>query len=311
MLAVPTVRDRSRALVEAGILLTSELSLEGVRQRLVEAAAELTGARYAALGVLDRSGQRLERFVTTGIDAETHAAIGDPPTGRGILGVLIRERAALRLHDLMDDPRAVGFPPHHPPMRSFLGVPVALRGVAFGNLYLTEKDGAGDFTQDDEDAVTLLASQAAVAIENARLYESARRWSTQLESLNEVANALVTEIDLQRLLQLVGDRLRELVDARLVVISIPQTSGRLLVEAISGEPSGLAPGTELADRSKSQRVLSRRHSERVDSLLEDPEVDQESVRRLGVMTAIYVPLVVRDRAIGVVAVHDKVGSDPR
>ncbi|HEY1368825.1 MAG TPA: GAF domain-containing sensor histidine kinase [Gaiellaceae bacterium] len=308
---MPTVRDRSRALVEAGILLTSELSLDAVLQRLVEAAAELTGARYAALGVLDRSGRRLERFVTTGLDAETYTAIGDLPTGRGILGVLIRDREALRLHDLTEDPRAVGFPPNHPPMRTFLGVPVALRSVAFGNLYLTEKEGGGDFTQEDEDAVTLLASQAAVAIENARLYESARRWSTQLESLNEVANALVTEIDLQRLLQLVGDRLRELVDARLVVISIPQPSGRLRVEAISGEPSELAPGAELSDRSKSQRVLARRHRERVDSLLDDPEVDQESTRRLGVQTAIYVPLVVRDRAIGVVAVHDKVGQDPR
>jgi signal transduction histidine kinase len=310
MLLVP-VRDRSRALVEAGILLTSELSLDAVLQRMVEAAAELTDAQYAALGVLDRSGQQLERFVTTGLAPETHDAIGDLPSGRGILGVLIRERTALRLHDLMEDPRAVGFPPHHPPMRSFLGVPVALRGVAFGNLYLTEKEGGGDFTQEDEDAVQLLASQAAVAIENARLYESARRWSAQLESLNEVANALVTEIDLQRLLQLVGDRLRELVDARLVVISIPQPSGRLRVEAISGEPGSLEPGAELADRSKSQRVLARRHRERVDSLLDDPEVDQESTRRLGVQTAIYVPLVVRDRAIGVVAVHDKVGKDPR
>jgi signal transduction histidine kinase len=310
MLLVP-VRGRSRALVEAGILLTSELSLDAVLQRLVEAAAELTGAQYAALGVLDRSGQRLERFVTTGVDAETHAAIGDLPTGRGILGVLIRERVALRLHDLMEDPRAVGFPPNHPPMRSFLGVPLALRGVAFGNLYLTEKEGDADFTQEDEDAVLLLASQAAVAIENARLYESARRWSAQLESLNEVANALVTEMDLQRLLQLVGDRLRELVDARLVVISLPQTTGRLRVEAISGAPSDLAPGTELADRSKSQRVLERRRSERIDSVLDDPEVDQESARRLGVQTALYVPLVVHDRAIGVVAVHDKVGPDPR
>ncbi|MDE3026756.1 MAG: GAF domain-containing protein, partial [Acidobacteriota bacterium] len=178
-------QDRTRALVEAGIALSSELSLEAVLQKLVETAASLTGARYAALGVLDPSGRRLERFVTTGVTPEVHRAIGDVPTGRGILGVLIRDVAPLRLRDLGEDPRSVGFPPGHPAMRSFLGVPVVLRGVAYGNLYLTEKQDADEFTQGDEDTVVLLASQAAVAIENARLYESATRWSAQLEYLNE------------------------------------------------------------------------------------------------------------------------------
>src|SRR5207344_1369714 len=116
--------DRLRVLVDAGIALSSELSLDALLQRLVEIAAELTGARYAALGVVDRSGEGLESFVTTGIDAETHAAIGDLPRGRGILGVLIRDAQPLRLHDLSTDPRSVGFPAHHPPMQSFLGVPI-------------------------------------------------------------------------------------------------------------------------------------------------------------------------------------------
>src|SRR5581483_8218244 len=110
-----------------------------------------------------------------------------------ILGVLIRDRRALRLDDLTQDPRSVGFPPAHPPMRSFLGVPILLRGVAYGNLYLTEKRGADDFTDEDEELVTLLAGQAAVAIENARLYEASTRWSRQLQSLEEVGNALATE----------------------------------------------------------------------------------------------------------------------
>ena len=120
--------DRLRVLVDAGITLSSELSLDALLQRIVETAAELTGARYAALGVIDQAGQTLERFLTTGIDAETHAAIGELPRGRGVLGVLIREARTLRLHDLADDPRSVGFPRHHPPMRSFLGVPIVLRG---------------------------------------------------------------------------------------------------------------------------------------------------------------------------------------
>lgn len=140
--------DRLRGLVDAGIALSSELSLDGLRQRLVETAAELTGARYAALGVIDKSGQGLERFLTTGMDPETHAAIRDLPRGRGILGVLIREGQTLRLHDIADDPRSVGFPRHHPPMRTFLGVPIRLRGIAYGNLYLTEKEGGGDFTEE-------------------------------------------------------------------------------------------------------------------------------------------------------------------
>src|SRR5207253_4793321 len=133
-----------------------------------------------ALGVIDRSGRELERFVTTGIDAEAQRAIGDLPRGRGILGVLIREQQTLRLHDLSEDPRWVGFPPSHPPMHTFLGVPIQLRGVAYGNLYLTEKAGDEDFDEDDEELTQLLATQAAVAIENARLYESATGWLAQL-----------------------------------------------------------------------------------------------------------------------------------
>ena len=159
--------DRRRALVEAGIAITSELSLDAVLQTLVRIAAELTDARYSALGVIDRAGRELERFVTHGLDEPTRAAIGDLPRGRGILGVLITDARPLRLDDLMRDPRSVGFPPNHPPMHSFLGVPVMTRGIAFGNLYLAEKQPSGSFTEEDEEIVTVLAAQAAVAIENA------------------------------------------------------------------------------------------------------------------------------------------------
>ena len=153
--------------------------------------------------MVDPAGRELERFIVHGIDDETAREIGNLPRGRGILGVLISDAQPLRLHDLTQDPRSVGFPPGHPPMRTFLGVPILLRGVAFGNLYLTEKRSGGDFTGEDEELVRLLAAQAAVAIENARLYESATRWSRQLESLNEVGAALVGELDLAALLELV------------------------------------------------------------------------------------------------------------
>jgi len=158
---------RRRALVEAGIAITSELSLDAILQTLLRIAAELTGARYSALGVIDRGGTGLDRFVTHGIDGAGRERIGDLPRGLGILGVLIKDARPLRLDDLTSDPRSVGFPPNHPPMHSFLGVPVMTRGVAFGNLYLAEKQPAGSFTEEDQEIVTLLAAQAAVAIENA------------------------------------------------------------------------------------------------------------------------------------------------
>jgi signal transduction histidine kinase len=303
-------RDRLRVLVDAGIALSSELSLDALLQRIVETAAELTSARYAALGVIDKAGQGLERFLTTGIDAETHAAIGDLPRGRGILGVLIREAQALRLHDIADDPRSVGFPRHHPPMKTFLGVPIVLRGVAYGNLYLTEKEGGVDFSDEDEEFTHLLAAQAAVAIENARLYESSTRWLRQLESLNEIGNALAAEIELQPLLALVARRLRELVDARLVLIALPDGDA-LRVAAAEGEGTYGIVGMQLEFAgSKAGRVLERVRSERVDSVLEDPEIDQQAARRLGVHSALFVPLLARGEGIGVIIAHDKSGSTP-
>ncbi len=314
---VTIIRDvesetRWRRLIETGIAVTSELSLDAVLQRIVEAAAQLTGAKYAALGVIDQSGRALERFLTTGIDAETFERIGDLPHGRGILGVLIRDARTLRLHDLTTDPRAVGFPPHHPPMRTFLGVPILLRGVAYGNLYLTEKEGGADFNAEDEELVTLLAAQAAVAIENARLYESATRWLTQLETLTEIGNALAGETELSALLELISTRLGELIDAELVVTTVPVASGDLRIAAAAGPAAEDLLGTILSRAgSKSGRVLDRRRSERIDSTLDDVEVDQEIARRMGLRSGLFVPMIVADRAIGVLAAHNKLGPDPR
>src|SRR5437764_2308760 len=302
--------DRLRTLLETGIAISSELSLDTVLERIVEAAAALTGARYAALGVIDRSGTALERFVTTGFDEETRAAIGDLPRGRGILGVLIRDARSLRLSNLSDDPRSIGFPPGHPPMRTFLGVPILLRGVAYGNLYLTEKEGGDPFTEEDEELVTLLAAQAAVAVENARLYESSTAWSRQLESLNEIGNALVGELDLPKLLDLVAKRLRELIDARLVVIALPQADA-LRVEAAAGDVPEPTLGIRLPRDSKAGRVLERQWSERIDSMLEDPEVHQESARLFAATAGLFVPLLAREEAIGGIIVHDKLGPDAR
>ena len=306
---------RLKQLFAASVALTAELSLDALLQKLVETAAELTGARYAALGVIDESGAGLERFVTTGVDAETHAAIGDLPRGRGILGVLIHDAQPLRLAHIGDDPRSVGFPPNHPPMESFLGVPVILRGVAYGNLYLTDKAGGEQFTPEDEEIVTLLAAQSAVAIENARLYESATRWSRQLETLHEVVRSIVDEPDVERLLQLVCLRLRELTDARVALAALAEGDDTMHVVAADGddrEAAAALVGHRIErHHSKMGAVLERQQSARVDSMLDDPDVQQEEARAIGARTGLFAPLVARDRTVGVIAVHDKHSASGR
>jgi signal transduction histidine kinase len=311
IMARMTETDRLRGLLDAGIALSSELSLDDLLLRLVQTAADLTGARYAALGVINAEGTGLERFLNTGIDHETVARIGELPRGRGILGALIEDARSLRLESIADDPRSVGFPPHHPPMRGFLGVPILLRGRAFGNLYLTEK-ASGPFTAEDQALVETLASQAAVAIENARLYEAATAWSQQLEAINEVGTALATEIDLARLLELIARRLRALIGARLVTIALPAGDGTLRVEAADGSGAEEIIGLQLERvDSKSGRVLARRRAERVDSLADDPEIDAGAIEQLRAASGLYVPLIAAGKAIGVIVAHDKLGPDPR
>jgi signal transduction histidine kinase len=175
--------DRDRRLIEAGMVLASELSLETVLSRIVELAVELTDARYGALGVLTSDGATIEEFITVGITDEERARLGDPPTGHGLLGVLIHEARPLRVPEIGADPRSVGFPPNHPPMRSLIGVPITGRGRVFGDLYLTDKQGAEAFDDEDERILVVLASQAAIAVENARLHEETQRNARELRRL--------------------------------------------------------------------------------------------------------------------------------
>jgi signal transduction histidine kinase len=171
---------RLQALNIAGMSLTSELDSAAVLERVVDQARAVARARYAALGVFDEDGE-VDRFITSGISDEERARIGPPPRGRGLLGVLQKEQTTLRLRDLQAHPSFVGFPKHHPPMRSFLGTPILFRGASLGNLYLTEKQGADEFSVDDEEAVRTLAAQAAIAIENARLYQQLEQVSVREE----------------------------------------------------------------------------------------------------------------------------------
>ncbi|HEU4799963.1 MAG TPA: GAF domain-containing sensor histidine kinase [Gemmatimonadales bacterium] len=175
---------RLEQLVTTGTLLTTELSLEGVLQRVVEVAAALIGAQYAAIGVLDPDGRLLESFTTYGISDEAREKLGPPPRGHGILGLVIREKRVIRLPDLTQHPDSYGWPPHHPPMRSFLGVPIVGRRGTFGNLYLTEKIGTAEFTDDDVRIARLLAAQTAAAVENARLHEESARLLEEVQQLH-------------------------------------------------------------------------------------------------------------------------------
>ena len=275
----------------------------------MEVAARLVSARYAALGVLDRTGAHLERLVTTGIDEATRTRIGDLPSDHGILRVLLRDARPVRVADVTKERQFFGFPPGHPHMRSFLGVPIFVRGVVYGDLYLAEKDG-GEFTQEDEDLVTLLAAQAAITIEKVQIHDGAVHWIRQLEALDALTHRVLEERDVSLLLELVARHLRDLIRAREVLISLPASSGGLRVVVAEGEGVAGLVGYDIPADSKHGRVFARGHSERVDSILQDPEFNQIVTGRFG-MTAILVPLVVQGNAIGLISAFNKDGADPR
>jgi len=179
----PSAQVRLERLLAASLMLATEVSLERVLQKVTEIAVDLIDARYAALGVLAQDGRTLESFTTTGMTAEERQRIGAPPKGHGILGLVIREATVVRLPDLARHPDSFGFPPRHPPMHSFLGVPIIGRRGVFGNLYLTEKLGGGFFTEEDEYVALLLAAQAAAAVENARLHGDSARLIEEVQQL--------------------------------------------------------------------------------------------------------------------------------
>src|SRR5215217_2360950 len=241
---------RLRRLLDVGRSLIAELEPDVLLDRLLEVAQELTGARYAAIGVLDERRETLERFLTKGIDEDTHRAIGDLPHGRGVLGVLIREPHPLRLPDVGAHPESYGFPLAHPPMHTFLGVPIVVQREVWGNLYLTEKQ-EGEFTEDDEEAVTVLADWAAIAIANARLYRDVRqrrdelqRANRGLETTTEISRALGGLTDLDRVLELVVKRSRALIDARAAQLALIEDD-RFVIAAVAGEGAGSLQGTRL------------------------------------------------------------------
>jgi signal transduction histidine kinase len=302
--------DRSKRLIDVGATLLSDLDLESVLRAVVEAARELTGAEYAALGVLDRERKELERFIYLGIDDETRRDIGNLPRGHGLLGELIREPKPLRLPDVNRHPHAYGFPPAHPPMRSFLGVPITIRGEAFGNLYMTEKQGADEFDEADEEAAITLATWAAIAIENARLYTSVsereaevKRALRQAEASVDIARTVGGETDVDRVLDLIVKRARALIEARTLLVLLSR-EGRLALAAQAGHVGEGIEGMEIAgEHSVFQAAMQERAAKRLQR--GSVGADGELMGRLGAETALVVPLLFRGHAVGVLVALDR------
>jgi signal transduction histidine kinase len=306
---------RLTRLIEAGRELLSELDLDTVLDRLLETAADITGARYVALGILDENRRELARFLTRGIDEDVHRAIGDLPRGRGILGVLIDDPRPLRLEDVGEHPRSYGFPPEHPPMRTFLGVPVRIRGEAWGNLYLTEKAGGEPFDESDEDAVIVLADWAAIAVENARLYrdvasrrEELERAVRGLQATAAIARAVGGETELDRILELVVKRGRALIDAHDVLIMLREGDD-LVVVAGAGHVTVTERTRLPLSGSTAGEVLAAGHSRRIDDAAHQLRIPPERLGLDHATTALLVPLMYRGESLGVLAAFDRLGGD--
>jgi signal transduction histidine kinase len=307
--------ERLERLVGVGRSIVAELELDAILERVLETAQELTAARYAALGVVDESRRELARFVTRGIDRATHEQIGDLPRGRGILGILIDDPRPLRLAHVSDHPRSYGFPAHHPPMGSFLGVPITVRGEAWGNLYLTEKTTAEEFSEEDEQAAVILADWAAIAIDHSRLYASvdARRKELEravlrFEATATIANAVGAEPDLGRLLELVVKRGRALVEARDVLVLLLDDH-ELVLAGAAGESAAHVGRRLPADVTPYAEAMARREPLRLAALSEQV---REPLVHLGVIeacAALVVPLVYRGVPLGVLTVLDRLTGD--
>jgi signal transduction histidine kinase len=231
---VMTSRERLRALLDAVVGISTDLDLRSTLQRIIEAACSLAGARYGALGILG-DDQLLSDFITHGIDPETHAAIGDLPRGRGVLGLLITDPHPVRMPDITQHPSSFGFPANHPPMHSFLGMPVRTRDQIFGNLYLAEKHGGGQFTDDDEEIVIALAAAAGVAIDNARLFAVAQRRERWLAAAAEITSVLLGTVRRTEALQLIARRAREVSNSTLVLVLLyDEEASRYTIEVADG-----------------------------------------------------------------------------
>jgi signal transduction histidine kinase len=312
------VDEATRGILTVARGVLADLDVAVVLERVLESAREVTGARYAALGVLDEARAELSQFLTLGIDQETRRRIGPRPTGRGVLGELIQNPAPLRLADAGMHPHSYGFPVGHPPMTSFLGVPIVVAGEPFGNLYLTDKRDGAQFSQDDEEAVLLLAEFAGVAIDHARRYSGSEKQRAELQrTVNaldatiQIARALGGQTDLGAILELVAKRGRALVSARALIIELCQGE-ELTVAAGAGElpPNLIGQRVDLKGTVASAALRSRQ-SQRLTDELNRSRFEQHGLGHLGLHASdgLVVPLIFRNDAYGVLVAVDQLDQD--
>jgi len=308
------VRDQMDRLIEAMLIVTAGLDLDNTLRAIVHSAIELVDAGYGALGVRDSDGKQLAEFVYEGIDDRTRVTIGDLPRGHGVLGVLIDHPEPIRLANLSDHPSSVGFPAHHPPMHTFLGVPVQVRDEVFGNLYLTEKAGGLEFTEDDEVVVQALAAAAGIAIENARLYELSRVRQRWLEATSDVATELLGNSESNKVLEVIVERTLELTDSAVTFVARPEDTdvpaeetAELIVVAAAGARSDTLVTQRIpVDRSHSGEVFRTGRMVSVEKLAYNPFGDDTD--EYG--PALILPLRAGNSVIGVLTALRPVGAQP-
>jgi signal transduction histidine kinase len=307
----------SRQVLTIARSVLEQLDVEIVLDRVLDAARELTGARYAALGVLDDARERLARFLTAGIDEPTRSQIGSLPTGRGVLGELIRRPESLRIDDVGSHPRSYGFPVGHPPMRTFLGVPIVIDGLPYGNLYLTEKAGGTPFDTEDEQAAMLLADFAALAIDHARRFSGSetqridlQRTVDALDATLQIARALAGQTDLTAILELVAKRGRALVSARVLVIELRRGSELELAAGAGELPADLIGQRVPLAETVANVALRSRASQRLTDDENRERFQRHGLGHLGLVArdGLIVPLVFREHSYGVLVAIDSLDA---
>jgi signal transduction histidine kinase len=309
-------QDRLRALLDAVVDLSTDLDLRRVLQRIVDAACELASCRYGALGVLAPDGTVLAEFITHGITDEERARIGPPPRGHGVLGLLIKEPKPIRLSHIHDHPQSYGYPANHPPMESFLGVPIRVHDHVYGNLYLTEKIGAAEFTDLDEQIVIALAAAAGVAIDNARLYEVTDRRRQWLQATTEISHSLLGQVERHDALRLIARKTREVSGCDVAAVLIENDVGDLVLEVAEGLDAEAAADVRIATTEPGllADVLEQAVPVTVDDLAKEAHAGQlpvpvDMVRDLTYTT--LVPLSTQAGAVGVLLVAQRRGSPQR
>jgi len=302
-------RDRKDVLLEAGLALASELALPIVLQRIVDLATEVTDARYGALGVIGEGGDLVD-FITTGISAKERRAIGDLPHGLGILGLLIHEPRSIRIKNIGDHPKSVGFPAHHPPMGSFLGAPVQAMGKVFGNIYLTEKRSASEFSREDEESLLILATQAGAAIANATLYAESHRRERWLDALREITSDILAGSEPESLLARIAEHARGVAGAdSATILTTTSSPTQLEVAAAVGAYAAEVRGQSVpVKRSMSGEVIKTGKPLHTDDASTHSHAYQPIIRLGHVGPAIFVPLSVRGRATGTLMVANLKGG---